>query len=115
MKIKEFANRVGVSESAIRYYERIGVLHSIGRLKNGYREFDEDDVRWMEFVNRLRVTGMSMENIVEYARLREQGESSIADRLRILESHEAKIVHEMAENELHLQRLREKILHYKKS
>ncbi len=44
MKIKDFAKTTGLSDSAVRYYERIGVLPAVGRLKNGYREFD-DDVR----------------------------------------------------------------------
>ena len=114
MKIKEFATGAGVSESAIRYYEKIGVLQPIGRQKNGYREFDDQDILWMEFVNRLRTTGMSIENIVKYAQLRELGGSSVSERLAILETHEAKIVSELQEKAIHLQRLREKIAQYKK-
>ena len=113
MKIKDFAKTVLLSESAIRYYERIGVLHSIGRSKNGYREFDMRDVQWMEFVNRLRVTGMPMDQIIEYARLREEGESTKGERLAILELHESRIVADLSKKELHLRLLREKIEHYK--
>jgi len=113
MKIKEFAGKLGLTESAVRYYEKVGVLPPIGRSTSGHREFDDADLLWMGFVHRLKVTGMPIEKIVEYARLRESGDSTIAKRLTILESHEQRILQELSEKELHLQRLREKISHYK--
>ena len=112
MKIKDFATMTGLSESAIRYYERVGVLHSVGRLTNGYREFDDKDVQWIEFVTRLRNTGMPISGIVEFSRLRALGNSTLLARKKILEDHERRIVHEIDEKTGNLKKLREKIALY---
>jgi DNA-binding transcriptional MerR regulator len=38
------------------------------------------DVKWLEFVIRLKETVMPLEEILEYARLREQGSSTVLER-----------------------------------
>ena len=115
VKIKEFAMIAGIAESAVRYYERIGILPTVGRLTNGYREFDDEDVQWMEFVTRLRKTGMPMAKIVEFSRLREQGATTLPERRVLLEDHEKRLVLEIESKTRHLQRIREKIELYRKT
>ena len=44
MKIGEFANVVGVSIDAIRFYERRGVLRPASRTAGGYRIFVQRDL-----------------------------------------------------------------------
>jgi DNA-binding transcriptional MerR regulator len=114
MKIKDFAEKTGLSESAVRYYERIGVLRPVGRLRNGYREFDDEDIEWMLFVNRLKSTGMPMGKIVDFSRFRELGNSTLPQRLSMLEEHERHLVQEIDRKTNHLQELREKIALYRK-
>jgi len=115
MKISQFATRVGVSDHTIRYYERIGVLKPIKRDSSGYREFGEVDILWMEFVLRLKNTGMPIEGIVEYARLRDQGDSTKQARVKILEAHEKRVVQEIEERRGNLKKIQEKIEIYKSS
>jgi DNA-binding transcriptional MerR regulator len=115
VRIKDFAKITGISESAIRYYERIGVLHTARRLKNGYREFGDEDVQWMDFVTRLRKTGMPIVKIVEFSKLRELGNSTLPKRMAMLEEHERRLIHEIDERTNSLQKLREKIALYRKS
>jgi len=112
MKIKDFSTRTGLSESAIRYYERMGVLLSVGRSANRYREFDDEDVEWMEFVLRLRNTGMPIGRIADFSRLRELGNSTLSERKKMLKDHEVRLVHEIGEKTENLQKLREKIALY---
>ena len=115
MKIKDFAAITGLSESTIRYYERVGVLHSVGRLRNGYREFDGEDLQWIDFVIRLRNTGMQIRQIVEFARLRTLGNSTLLQRATMLEDHERQLVHEINEKTANLEKLRDKIALYRNS
>ena len=115
MKIKDFAKIAGIAESAVRYYERIGILPSVGRLSNGYREFDDEDVQWMEFVTRLRNTGMPMAKIVEFSRLREQGDDTLPERRALLQDHEKRLVLEIESKTFHLQKIREKIDLYRRT
>ncbi|MEU1669239.1 MerR family DNA-binding transcriptional regulator [Streptomyces sparsogenes] len=44
MRISELARRAGVTTKAVRYYESLGLLRP-GRLANGYRDYNEHDVR----------------------------------------------------------------------
>lgn len=112
MRIKEFAERIGVTESTLRFYEKVGVLKPIFRNSSGYREFGEADLRWMEFVLRLKVTGMPLAQIVQYAQWRDQGDRTIEDRLQLLQGHELQVRTDLEALQSSLEKIQEKILYY---
>ncbi|MEV8092758.1 MerR family transcriptional regulator [Kitasatospora sp. NPDC085879] len=58
MRIGEAARRAGVSAKAVRRYEALGLI-SPGRAANGYRSFDEADVRAIREVRALRELGIA--------------------------------------------------------
>ena len=58
MKIGELAKRTGLSPHTIRYYERIGLLPFADRDAGGRRDYDESILTWIEFLGRLKTTGM---------------------------------------------------------
>lgn len=115
MKIKDFSERIGITPYTLRYYEKIGVLKPIKRIKNGYREYDEKDIAWMEFVIRLKETGMPVKRIIEYAELRTQGDNTKLQRQRLLEDHENILRKKIEEQLNHLSKIQEKIKTYKTS
>ena len=63
--IGELARTVDLSQRTIRYYEEIGLLHSVRRIENGKRVYTDDDVRRLKFINRLKVLGLSLAEMVE--------------------------------------------------
>ena len=63
--IGELARMVNLSQRTIRYYEQIGLLHSIRRIENGKRVYTDDDVRRLKFINRLKVLGLSLAEMVD--------------------------------------------------
>jgi len=63
--IGELARTVDLSQRTIRYYEEIGLLHSVRRIENGKRLYTDDDVRRLKFINRLKVLGLSLAEMVE--------------------------------------------------
>jgi Zn(II)-responsive transcriptional regulator len=65
MKIGELARRTGVSIDAVRYYERDGLLPQASRLASGYRVYDEDDIRRIQFVRRAKALGFTLTEIRE--------------------------------------------------
>lgn len=75
MQIKELAKRVGVAESAIRYYESIGLLPEPARLPNGYRDYREEDVERLQFVAGARRLDFTLDDIVEILALRDRQEA----------------------------------------
>lgn len=65
MKIQEFAKKLGLTESAIRYYEKIGLIpeKSIRRSPNGYREFSDLALENVEEILRLKSAGLDLDQI----------------------------------------------------
>ena len=89
MKIGELARRTGLSVHTIRYYERIGLLPTADRDRSHQRDYDASILVWIEFLGRLKTTGMPIREMLRYAALREQGDGTAADRRRLLEDHRA--------------------------
>jgi DNA-binding transcriptional MerR regulator len=84
MNIKEVAQRTGVSIDNLRYYERIGLIPPIKRTKSGIRDFDERAIHWVELVLKFKKAGASLEAIMEYLNLANEGESTKEARRGIL-------------------------------
>jgi DNA-binding transcriptional MerR regulator len=61
--IGEIAKRVGLTPRTIRYYEDIGLLNSVRRVEGGRRIFTDDDVRRLKFINRLKLLGLSLDEM----------------------------------------------------
>jgi|EndMetStandDraft_8_1072994.scaffolds.fasta_scaffold952160_2 DNA-binding transcriptional MerR regulator len=61
MRIGELATRTGVSTRALRYYEEQGLI-SARRADNGYREYDESDLRLVAEIRALLAAGFSLED-----------------------------------------------------
>ncbi len=112
LNIKEFSKISGISSYTLRYYEKIGIFQEIRRNASGHRAFTEKDLLWAEFINRLKETGMPLEQIKKYALLRQQGESTANERKVLLENHAAVLKKKISEEKRHLNKLKEKIEYY---
>lgn len=67
--IGEISRLVELSQRTIRYYEEIGLLHSVRRIENGKRVYTDKDVRRLKFINRLKVLGLSLAEMVELEKI----------------------------------------------
>jgi len=112
MNVVEFSKCVGVSSHTIRYYEKIGLLGDVQRLPNGHRYFTKKDVKWIGFVQRLKETGMPLDQIHQYAELRNQGDSTLLVRQKLLEAHAYTLKRNLAKQKHHLNKLNQKIAFY---
>ena len=63
MKIGQAAVASGISERMIRHYEKIGLIAQAPRRDSGYRDYDERDVRTLQFIGRARDLGFSIGEI----------------------------------------------------
>ena len=84
MTITEVSKKYGLSADTLRYYERIGLIPKINRNKRGVRDFTEEDCRWVEFIKCMRGSGLSIESLIEYVKLFQEGNSTINARKEIL-------------------------------
>ena len=97
MKIGELAERSGLSAHTIRYYERIGLLPFADRDRSGHRDYDVSILTWIEFLDRLKTTGMPIRDMLRYAALREQGDGTQTGRRELLEAHREEVRSRLAE------------------
>jgi DNA-binding transcriptional MerR regulator len=87
MKIGELARQSGLTPHTIRYYERIGLLPRADRDHARQRDYDASILTWIEFLGRLKATGMPIRDMLRYAELRAGGAATEPERRRLLERH----------------------------
>jgi len=119
--IGEISRLVDLSQRTIRYYEEIGLLHSVRRIENGKRVYTDNDVRRLKFINRLKVLGLSLAEMVElekiYRRQRNNREilpkllEILDERADQIDERVAQLVTLKKEIREYQQRLRTKVLH----
>jgi DNA-binding transcriptional MerR regulator len=86
LTIQEVATHTGLTPHTLRYYERIGLIHPIQREENTRRHYTADDVGWIDFILKLRATGMSIKDMQRYAELQRQGDDTLPERVEMLKS-----------------------------
>jgi DNA-binding transcriptional MerR regulator len=78
MRIGELADRVGTSARTLRYYEQQGLLRA-RRTANGYREYDEVDLRLVREIRSLLEIGFNLEETRPFVECLRSGHESGAD------------------------------------
>lgn len=84
MTIREIAAKTNMSTDTLRYYERIGLLPPVPRNAAGIRNYDEYFVNFINFIKKLKASGMSLKHIIDYIRLAEMGDATIQERKKLL-------------------------------
>ena len=95
LQIGEVAERTGVTQRTLRFYEEKGLLRPPSRMDGGFRLYSEDDVRRVEQIRRLQgLLGVTLAEIKEMVdaeevllelRAQYRPESAIAEKKRQLE------------------------------
>ena len=108
----EAAALSGFSLDTLRYYEREGILPPVARSAGGHRQYSEADLGALGFLRCLRETGMPIERLRRYGALC-RDDSTIAERVALLEEHAAAVEAQMAELRAQQERLDEKLGWYR--
>ena len=112
LSIQQVAAITQVSAHTLRYYERIGLLTRVARATSGHRRYASQDIAWINFLMRLRATGMPIREMQQFAELRRQGDRTLAQRRKLLETHHQQIHQQLDELTQNLQVIHNKIQHY---
>ena len=113
LTISDAARASGVSAHTLRYYERAGLLDPVDRADSGHRRYAEDDLARIQFLTKLRSTGMPIRTVREYADLMRRGDATHAERLALLERHRDEVRARLAETERTLALVDRKIDFYR--
>ena len=114
LTIQDVTRATGLSAHTLRYYERIGLIHPIEREENTRRCYSADDVGWIDFLLKLRATGMSIKDMQKYSELQRQGDETLPERVEMLKSLRDKVEAHMDELNEHLNLIYYKIEIYEK-
>ena len=112
MRITEVSERYGISTDTLRYYERIGLIRPVNRDKNGIRDYNEIDLKRVEFIKCMRSAGLPIEVLIEYVGLVQQGDVTIAARKEILQEQRALLAVRVSEMQKTLDLMDHKISVY---
>ncbi len=115
MKIAEVSEQYGLSADTLRYYERIGLIPPVNRNGSGIRDYNELDLRRVEFIKCMRSAGLPVEVLIEYVGLVQQGDKTIEARQEILTEQRKLLVARMKEMQKTLGILDHKIEVYEKA
>lgn len=77
--ISALARRSGVSAKTLRYWEKIGLIPKAARSHNGYRLFDPQAARYIEFITKSKSIGLSLKQIAEVLRRARNGGNPCPD------------------------------------
>ena len=115
MTIREVSEKYGLSQDTLRYYERVNVIPAVTRTSGGIRDYQEEDLKWIELAICMRSAGLPIESIIEYQRLFQEGDETIPARLDLLNNQMEILQKQKNQIEETMKRLSYKISRYEEA
>jgi len=109
MRIAEASQKYHITADTLRYYERIGLIPPVNRNSGGIRDYTEEDCNWVEFIKCMRGAGLTIEILIEYVTMFQQGNSTIKARKKLLIEQHNQLAEKIKEMQQTLKRLDIKI------
>ena len=103
------SEKYAITIDTLRYYERIGLLPRVQRNNSGYRVYSEYDENWIFYIKSMRDAGVSIETLIEYVTLFQQGIQTISTRKELLLEQRKELAERIASMQEVLDRLDKKI------
>ncbi|MGW1065962.1 MerR family transcriptional regulator [Streptomyces aureus] len=114
LTIAQVVERTGLSHDTLRYYEKAGLIERVGRTTGNQRRYRAADLAWLEFLIRLRETGMPIADVRRFAELRSRGDETVPERLAMLREHGAGLRERIRALRRDASALEDKIDHYER-
>jgi DNA-binding transcriptional MerR regulator len=91
LQIGEAANRAGLTQRTLRYYEELGLLKPASRMEGGFRLYSAEDIDRIEYIKNLRdVLGFTLAEIkdmIEFEDVRNQLKSELHNAENVEQRH----------------------------
>ncbi len=115
MTIKEVSEKYDISQDTLRYYERVGMIPPVTRTSGGIRDYQEEDLGWVQLAKCMRSAGLPVETMIEYVKLTQEGDSTIPARLQLLSEQKEVLIKQREKINTTIERLNYKIGRYEKA
>ena len=86
--VSEMAALAGISASAVRYYDKEGLLPNISRSSAGTRRFGEKDIESLKLIEGLKAAGLSVSEIKQYVKFTKRGKDGVEGKKELLKKAE---------------------------
>jgi DNA-binding transcriptional MerR regulator len=97
LTVSHLGAEVGLSAATVRYYERLGLLPAPARTAAGYRQYQQDAVERLRFINSAQRVGLRLREIAELLTICDQGLCPCCHSEALLRARMAEIDTQMAE------------------
>lgn len=84
MVISDVAKKFNLNQNTLRYYEKEGLIGPVKKSAKGIRDYDEEDLKRIEFVKCMRNAGLEITVLRKYIDLLEQGDTTLVQRKELL-------------------------------
>ena len=91
MRIGQLADRAGVSATALRYYESIGLIPEPDRTASGYRDYTDEALAQLRFVRDSQAAGLTLAETREILDMKASGKSTCEHTRALVDKHLADI------------------------
>lgn len=110
--IGEFSRLTNLGIHTLRYYEHEHLI-TPKRNSSNRRCYSDKDLAWIEFIKRLKDTGMPIKEIQRYAKLRAEGDLTLNERMEMLTVHRESLNEQIKVLQEHMAKLDDKIDFYR--
>ena len=110
--IGQVAKKMGLTAHTLRYYEKEGLLPFINKNGSGLRVFSDNDIGWLELIECLKGTGMSLKGIKQYIDWYIEGDSTLEKRLEMFKQQKINLEEQMLQLQKHMEKINYKIAYY---
>ena len=110
--IGEFSRLTNLGIHTLRYYEHENLI-TPKRNSNNRRCYSDKELVWIEFIKRLKDTGMPIKEIQRYAELRTKGDITLNERMEMLTVHRESLNEQIKVLQEHMAKLDDKIHFYR--
>lgn len=109
--VKQVSEILGITPHALRFYDKEGLLPGLSR-RNNQRFFSYDDIEWLRYIKCWRKTGMTVADVKRYHELFLQGDSTFAERFKMVQAQREKAKRDVKEAKERLKLIEWKLRRY---
>lgn len=113
--IGQAAEKTGLTISALRYYEKEGLLPFVERTSGGQRIFKDDDFNWLSVIECLKNTGVPIRDIKQYIDWCMEGDATLQQRRDLFVRQKETVEAQIEEYKRHLEKIEYKIWYYERA
>jgi DNA-binding transcriptional MerR regulator len=110
--IRQVAEKMGVTVSTLRYYDKEGLLPFVDKKPDGTRVFKDEDFQGLEVITCMKNSGMPIKDIKRFMDLCQGGDSTLQERMEIFLERKESVLKQMEELNKVMETINYKIWYY---